>query len=951
MSALVGRQEERDRLEEAIRRAATGRGAVILVAGEAGVGKTCLVDSVAADAQALVLRGASTQGATAPYGPLVAALRSHLRAHPGALDDCGPPRAHLAVLLPELGPRAEASDRATLLEAVRCAIAHLASTDPVVFVLDDLHWSDAATLDLIAGLAEALEELPVLVVATYRSDGLPRDHGVRRLRNDLRRAGRLDELVLEPLGPEDTRLLLAAVLGEQPARSLARAVHDRTAGVPFFAEELARALRSAGALRPGRQGIELATDDDVPLPDTIRDAVMLGAHDLSEEARAAADASAVAGESFDLDLVAGIAGEEALGELLGHGLIVDAGGGRARFRHALSREAVYADIPWLRRRALHRQVAEALEAANAPATLVATHWVGARDSAKARASLVAAATESEAVHAYSDAAQYGRQALELWPELPEGGDAQRTEALERYAHCSELAGDIAEAVRAWRELSDIRGARGDGVLVAQAQRRLAAAYDLKGERDSAFAARRVAAEAFAENGLPAEAALDHVSMANQLRITAKHVAAVEMARTAVAEADQAERMDLRIRARGIEGMALAKSGEYDAGLTIVREALAIALEHELTPVAAELYQRLSVVLYDAADYHHAAEALDTAMDLCRLDDGGGIEEACVSCIAYVLRELGEWQEAGAICRDLAASGKSLFVADGLLGSIHAYQGRFSSARRMLNASLAQSSRIGHFNMTVDSTTALAFVSAAEGAHDEAVGHCRAILARWEVSDDHHYALSGLRWSAAYLARTGEREDAHACTDALTRIASASGQPEALAALAHAIAELALLDGEPEAAAEQLTNALDLHRGIDMPFVRTQIELRAGVALAAAGELEAGLERLSAAYRTARGLGARPLAAEAAREAAALGDSVVRRLGRGAEADAEEGGLSRREREVVRLLAVGRTNREIAQELFLSPRTVDMHVRNILRKLDCRSRVEAANRASELGLVV
>jgi tetratricopeptide (TPR) repeat protein len=87
------------------------------------------------------------------------------------------------------------------------------------------------------------------------------------------------------------------------------------------------------------------------------------------------------------------------------------------------------------------------------------------------------------VHAYSDAAQYGRQALELWQESADGNDAERTEALERYAHCSELAGDIAEAVRAWRELSDIRGAQGDGVLLAQAQRRLAAAYDLKGERD------------------------------------------------------------------------------------------------------------------------------------------------------------------------------------------------------------------------------------------------------------------------------------------------------------------------------------------------------------------------------------------------------------------------------------------------------------------------------------
>src|SRR4051812_12971281 len=100
MSALVGRQEERARLEEAVRRAATGKGALVLVAGEAGVGKTCLVDSVAADAPALVL-GASMQGATAPYGPLVAALRSHLRADPEALDDCGPLRGHLAVLLPE----------------------------------------------------------------------------------------------------------------------------------------------------------------------------------------------------------------------------------------------------------------------------------------------------------------------------------------------------------------------------------------------------------------------------------------------------------------------------------------------------------------------------------------------------------------------------------------------------------------------------------------------------------------------------------------------------------------------------------------------------------------------------------------------------------------------------------------------------------------------------------
>jgi DNA-binding NarL/FixJ family response regulator len=145
----------------------------------------------------------------------------------------------------------------------------------------------------------------------------------------------------------------------------------------------------------------------------------------------------------------------------------------------------------------------------------------------------------------------------------------------------------------------------------------------------------------------------------------------------------------------------------------------------------------------------------------------------------------------------------------------------------------------------------------------------------------------------------------------------------------------------------MRRAVALHEDLDIPFERAQIELRAGVALAAAGERELALERLTSAHRLARKLGARPLAAEAAREVSELGGQ----LGSRAAADADGAGLSRRELEVVRLLSVGRTNREIAQERFLSRRTVVMHVRNIQRKLDCRTRVEAAHRAGELGLLV
>ena len=485
--------------------------------------------------------------------------------------------------------------------------------------------------------------------------------------------------------------------------------------------------------------------------------------------------------------------------------------------------------------------------------------------------------------------------------------------------------------------------------MADAQRELAAVLELRGEREAAFAARRSAAEAYASDGCTAEAAVEHLAMANQRRLAAAHGQAIELARTAREEADAAGRVDLRIRALGLEGLALAKHGDYEGGLQTVRGGLALALEHDLTAVAAELYQRLSVTLYESADYRRAEEALDTALQLCAASPDAGTETACVTCMAYVLRERGEWSRAAEICRDLITAGTAVYVAEGLLGAVHAFQGKLGSGRRLLASSLATASRLNHFNMTVDTTSALARIAAAEGADDEARERCRAILARWEDSDDHHYAIGGIRWAAVFFASRGDREGAHACAEALTGIVTETGHADALAALAHAIAETALLEGDPDAAAEQLSRAVELHRGLDMPFERAQIELRAGVALAAAGERELALERLGDAYRTARKLGARPLAAEAAREVAGLGESVAARLGVRAATDADAGGLSRREREVVRLLAVGRTNREIAQELFLSPRTVDMHVRNILRKLDCRSRVEAAGRAREIGL--
>ena len=143
-------------------------------------------------------------------------------------------------------------------------------------LLDDLQWSDEATLELLAALAAPLRELPLLVVAAYRSDELPRAHPLRRLRHDLRRDRALRELTLEPLDAAGT-----AAPGRAGARRRRRprgsppTLHDRTGGIPFFVEELTAALQAGGRLRPGADGLELALDADVPLPQTIRDAVLV----------------------------------------------------------------------------------------------------------------------------------------------------------------------------------------------------------------------------------------------------------------------------------------------------------------------------------------------------------------------------------------------------------------------------------------------------------------------------------------------------------------------------------------------------------------------------------------------------------------------------------------------------------------------------------------------------
>ena len=952
VTALIGRERETAELESLIAAARDGHGAVVLVAGEAGFGKSRLVDEAAAASALTVLTGASRQGALSPYAAVVAALRTLLRADPGALRDLGPLTGFLTPLLPELGRSSVGGDSATLLEAFRETFHALARAGPIVLVLDDLHWSDDATLSLLPALADGIDELGLLVLGVYRSDELPRGHPLRRVRRELRRVGPLRELVLEPLAAPDTGAVAAAVLGSPLTPALAALVHERTHGIPFFVEELCAALVASNRLVLDNGRVALEGGSDLPVPESVRDAVLVRVSELSGAARTTLDVAAVCGYEVELELVVELAGENGIDEVLAAGMLREAAPGRAVFRHALTREALYADVPWTRRRTLHRLLGERLELRRAPPLAVGEHWLAAREFHRACPALAAAMSEFCAIHAYRDALAVGRRAMDVWPDgLDELG---RLLLIEEIGRCAQIAGALPEAVSAWREVADRRSLAGDAAGTAEAERSLAMTYELQGSVELAQTTRRAAARNFARAGRHADAAGELLSTAAHLDSAGSLGAALEVVEKALEEARASERPDLEARALGIAGTVQAKLGRVDAGLELARAGLTLALDNDASTAAVSVYQHVANVLENAGNYRAAWDTYQEAYEYCDTRGADAAAQVCLVCLAFILVHTGDWTKALELDRSILASPHSptgvRMAAKQHFGLIAAARGDSRTARRNLNESGAYAERHERQRMEVWDAMGQGWVDELEGAVDAAVERCRFILARWGASESIHYPVPALRWATTFLATHGCDADARACAAALARLAGATVNPEALAALAHALGEISLLDDDAEQASTHFEHALGVLGRLELPYETAQAKLRAGVALVRAGRREPGIERMTDAYRIARKLGARPFAARVAGELAALGEQVERRLGRRAAAQLEGPGLTRRELEIMRLVSTGRTNRDIAGDLFLSPRTVDMHVRNILRKLDARSRAEATRNAGALGLL-
>ncbi|HET9221091.1 MAG TPA: response regulator transcription factor, partial [Roseiflexaceae bacterium] len=545
-----------------------------------------------------------------------------------------------------------------------------------------------------------------------------------------------------------------------------------------------------------------------------------------------------------------------------------------------------------------------------------------------------------------------QRALELWPDGAD--DSGRLNVLEQLGHCAQLCGMLAEAARAWREAADGWRQRGELPGYAEVERKLAGVAELQGHWERALAAREAAAQAFAASDLLAEAATERLSAAAHLRSAAHFRTALEVLSAASGEARRAARWDLQARIQGLQGNIYARMGQVDEGLAQVRAALALALEHNLAGAAAEIYQRLADALEHSGDYIGAKDTYTTAFAFCQANTIPATAQLCAACLTVVLRQTGEWERAMTLCREVLASEHSTLharaVAGGMLGSLYALRGQPRLAQPLLLEAAMLAQKIELVAMEMLAAWGLALVAELNGDNNTAAQYCRSILSRWERIEDLHYVVPALRWSVSFYATIDADADARACANALARIASATGQAEALSALAHALGEIALLEGNSQQAVQQFKQALDLLSGVAAPYCSAANQLRAGVACAAANQRDAAIAHLADAYRTARKLGARPLATRAAQALHALGEPIGEHVGQGSAERFHFGGLTRRQRQILQLVALGQTNSEIARALVLSPRTVEMHVANILATLDSRSRAEAVRRAAELGLL-
>ncbi len=996
---LVGRDGELTRLLGLLDDASNGRPSHALISGDAGVGKTRLVAELASrawDRGFLVLSGRCAElGDSIPYLPLADALREGTTT-PGAATE--PLVAALAArpvlgrLLPDRDavaqPGGEVSGLAQqqLFGAVLGLLAELAEGHPVLLILEDLHWADRSTRDLITFLSRVLHRERVAVVATYRTDDLHRRHPLRPVVAELQRLPSVASIELGPLGYADMADHLTALAGHPLDPAALHRMVARAEGNPYYAEELLATLgpaRSGGA-GGGLGGGGLAGD---VLPSGLAALLLARVEQLPSAAQQVLRAAAVGGRRVDDDIVqaaSGLAGpeyEDAIRDCVAQQLLVPGGADGYVFRHALIREALYTDLLPGERTRLHARFAELLADPGRLATVpgsaaeLAHHCLASHDIPGAFAASVRAGQESERLAAPAEAHRHYDAALALWervsePEKLAGQDREHLAFCS--ANCAASSGEIARAVQQLHRIRGFLREDTDPVLASRVHERLAYYLLELDAASDAEAAARAAVELLPADPPRKERARALATHAQTLMHAGDEAAASKRAQQAQVAARAADAPWVEADALVTLGLLAERQGEPAQALDLFAQAyreaqdlamLGVELRAAFQMARAELESGDLVAA--AATAHEGGERADAAglglapygLDLQYLHYLAHYADGCWSHAQELADGFGVRVTTASEAR-LSAMALFLDVARGspAVAERRAWLEPFW-AGDSFGAYIARGLLAEHALWRGDTATALAEVAAT--------------LAELDVEGG--YGPPAIRVAAVGLAARGDQ----------ARRARAAGDDEAAAA--EVSAAQVLIDAAQEGAAyprrpkfvlgvdgrgwlaraeaewgrvqgrndPQAWQAVVETFGPAFTYETARSRWRLAEALAEAGQRAEAEREWSLALATADELGAAPLGA-------ALRDLGRRaRLGRqpgsgpggspGSDPADVLAGLTGRELEVLRLLVAGRSNREIAAALFIAPKTASVHVSNILAKLNAASRGEAAAIAAAAGL--
>lgn len=983
-SALIGREEDLAALIQAAAAAARGNGQVALIAGEVGAGKTTLARTFLSRGQRRddrVFAGRAYEvESRIPYAAFTDTFQGYLRtlspaAVAGLIEACG---ADLAKVFPALRVSEEALADSTATDAgvrkarvfdafYRFVRGLIPDRGTLILFLDDLHWADHASLELWHFLAHSNAADRLLLIGSYRAEESVLNNTLEHVLTSLRRLDHCREIMLGPLTPGQTVTLVQRALGRDLplAPDLAAWIESQTKGNPLFTSEIVRTLVRLGRLY--EQNGEWVADLDQPiqLPQSIRDAFQSRQEALGEDARHVLTVAAVLGGDLDfriLQLTADLDDQRliaALDELQELQILVEHqndGLVEIDFAHPLMRETIYEHLGAVHRGHLHGRIALALEsladrAPGVPASQLALHLSQAADPElrlRAIPHLIQAGEEALNRFANREAIGNLRTALSLLPDGP-AGLTDRLHVLEWIGLAEERVGTLDQAVASWRSAISLAEASQDTVGTARLHRRIGRALWQLGDEAGALAEFREGLAALGGDTTSIEAADLHQELAQAFQRLGRIQPALEEAESAVVTA----------LAQGAEGVAARAYtalvaihgfiGRLDRAEEYANQALELVERHHWPRIGWRVHYLLAVFATHHGNTDQARRHADQCLALAVEIGAPILLSFPLGALAALDWQTGEWDsgiEAGerAIAIDRQA-GQLATLPRALVYTAALYQVKGDQARShaYLDEALALLERLAknevHMRCLVYGGLAWHHLLTGEYAASERYTRLAVELVdRREAYPIYLLHRTGLPSLAEAQLELGDLDAAGASLDRLLGLAEEFSHRPAQAGARRIRGRLLLQRGQAAEGLADLSTAVGCWRELAQPYELGRALRDRGQARLDQGDRSGGQD-LQEAREIYEQLGAE-------REAAAIRQILrgfgIRAQRRHPAQSRHPGGLTEREVEIVRLAAEGLTNREIADQLFISPLTAETHLRNVLRKLGLHSRAQLAD---------